>query len=120
MGIDIHLVKIPTPGGPVDVPLPHPFVGSISGGVSSNVKVMGQPAAILGSEVKAQPQHIPMGAGFTNNPQNKGQVVLGSATVLINNKPAARMGDSVSTCDDILPINMNSKIIAAGTVLVGG
>jgi len=28
---DVHIVLIPSPGGPVPTPLPHPFVGIISG-----------------------------------------------------------------------------------------
>lgn len=27
MGVDIHIIMIPTPGGPVPTPIPHPFVG---------------------------------------------------------------------------------------------
>ncbi|MBC7776379.1 MAG: hypothetical protein H7246_13170, partial [Phycisphaerae bacterium] len=29
IGVDIHIVMVPTPGGPVPVPIPHPFVGMI-------------------------------------------------------------------------------------------
>ncbi len=29
MGVDIHIVMVPTPGGPVPVPIPHPFVGMV-------------------------------------------------------------------------------------------
>ena len=29
MGVDIHIILIPTPAGPVPTPLPHPFVGMI-------------------------------------------------------------------------------------------
>jgi len=29
MGVDIHIILIPTPGGPVPTPLPHPFIGMV-------------------------------------------------------------------------------------------
>jgi hypothetical protein len=29
VGVDIYIVLVPTPGGPVPTPLPHPFVGII-------------------------------------------------------------------------------------------
>lgn len=29
IGVDIHIVMIPTPGGPVPTPLPHPFIGMV-------------------------------------------------------------------------------------------
>jgi uncharacterized Zn-binding protein involved in type VI secretion len=43
---------------------------------------------------------------------------MGSATVLINDKGAARAGDPVMTCND--PADApNGTIIAVGTVLFG-
>ena len=29
VGVDIHMVMVPTPAGPVPTPLPHPFVGVV-------------------------------------------------------------------------------------------
>ena len=29
VGTDTHIVMIPSPGGPVPTPLPHPFVGQL-------------------------------------------------------------------------------------------
>ena len=37
--IDIHLVMIPSPGGPVPTPLPHPFAGIIGGSLSPDDKL---------------------------------------------------------------------------------
>jgi hypothetical protein len=36
---DTHIVMIPSPGGPVPTPLPHPFTGQIDGGLSSDVNI---------------------------------------------------------------------------------
>jgi uncharacterized Zn-binding protein involved in type VI secretion len=119
VGTDVHIILIPTPGGPVPTPLPHPFAGTITGGCSPNVMIGGQPAAILGSTATNAPPHIPQGGPFQIPPTNQGTVMKGSATVLINNKPAARTGDTVMTCNDPAPAP-TSSIIAAGTVLIGG
>ncbi len=116
VAIDTHIVI--TPAGPV--PLPHPFTGKLNGGLSSDVKVMGKPAATVGSTADNSPAHIPTppGTAFQKPPSNKGTVKLGSATVKINGKDAARNGDIAETCNDPadLPIG---QVIAAGTVMIG-
>jgi uncharacterized Zn-binding protein involved in type VI secretion len=121
VGVDIHIVMVPSPGGPVPTPLPHPFSGMLNGNLSTNVKIMGQPAATVGSTAQNQPPHIPTppGTAFQIPPTNQGNVMMGSMTVMINNKPAARNGDPVMTCADPSP-TPNSKIIAVGTVMIGG
>lgn len=86
VGLDIHIIMNPSPGGPVPTPTPHPFVGMLNSGLSTSVKIMGQPAAIVGSEASNNPPHIPIGAGpFQKPPTNKGKVVMGSPTVMIGN-----------------------------------
>ncbi len=118
-GTDIHIVMIPSPGGPVPTPLPHPFTGQIDGGLSGDVNIEGKPAAVQGSTASASPPHIPQGGPFQKPPANRAQVLLGSATVMINGKPAARNGDTALTCND--PADMPAgTVIAAGTVLIGG
>ena len=119
--VDIHIVMVPSPSGSVPTPLPHPFVGMFDGNLSSNVKIMGQAAATLGSTASNQPPHIPTppGVSFQIPPTNKATIMAGSSSVLINGKPAARVGDQVQTCGDPAP-NMSGTIIAVGTVLIGG
>lgn len=118
VAVDTHIIMIPSPGGPVPTPLPHPFNGIINGSLSSNVKVMGMPAATQGSTADNTPPHIPQGGPFQKPPSNKAQIIMGSATVLINGKPAARSGDTALTCND--PVDLpNGKVIAVGTVLIG-
>lgn len=118
--VDTHIVMVPSPG-PVPTPLPHVFSGQIDGGVIPTVKIGGQPAAVVGSTASNQPSHIPTppGVSFQTPPQNQGTVKLGSATVKIGGKQAARNADGVATCDDIAPTAPKGKIIAAGTVLIG-
>ncbi|MEX2375480.1 MAG: PAAR domain-containing protein [Dehalococcoidia bacterium] len=119
LGIDIHIIMIPTPGGEVPTPLPHPFSGKITDGCSTNVKIEGQPAAVQGCKVKNNMNHIPMGPRFQKNPTNEGDIMLGSFTVKINGKPAARMGDMVKTCNDPAPLPTAHVLKGANKVLIG-
>ena len=116
---DIHIVMIPSPGGPVPTPLPHPFVGILDGALSSDVKIEGKAAAVKGSTATNTPSHIPQGGPFQKSPANKATIQLGSATVLINGKPAARNGDTALTCNDPADLPVG-QVVAAGTVLIGG
>ncbi len=118
--VDTHIVLVPTPGGPVPTPLPHPFQGPLNGGLINTVKINGQPAAVVGSTVTNTPSHIPTppGTSFQKPPANKGTVFLGSATVRIGGKAAARNGDPVTTCNDPADVPVG-QIIAAGTVMIG-
>ena len=119
--IDTHIVMVPTPGGPVPTPTPgHPFNGMIDGNLSSDVKIMGLPAATVGSTGTNQPPHIPIGGpSFQIPPTNQATIIIGSARVLINGKQAARNGDTANTCNDPAPLPVGT-VIAAGTVMIGG
>lgn len=115
---DTHIVMIPSPGGPVPTPLPNPFTGIINGNLSPSVKIMGQAAATQGSTADNTPPHIPQGGPFQRPPTNKGQIITGSPTVMINGKPAARSGDTAMTCND--PVDLPAgTVVAVGTVLIG-
>ncbi len=116
---DTHIVMIPSPGGPVPTPLPHPFTGQLDGSLSSDVKIEGKAAAVVGSTATNMPSHVPQGGPFQTPPQNKGTIQVGSVTVLINGKGAARNGDAAMTCND--PSDMPvGTVVAAGTVMIGG
>jgi uncharacterized Zn-binding protein involved in type VI secretion len=122
VAVDTHIVMVPAPPGPpVPTPLPHPFVGMINGGVSSDVNVMGMPAAVVGSTADAVPPHIPTppGTAFQNPPKNKGTIKIGSQTVKINGKAAARMGDTAETCNDPADAPVGTVIGTGLTVLIG-
>lgn len=116
---DIHVVMIPSPGGPVPTPLPHPFSGQLDNGLSPDVNFAGQPAATKDSTASNTPAHVPQGGPFQTPPGNKATVFIGSTTVLINGKPAARNGDTAMTCNDPADLPVGS-VVAAGTVLIGG
>jgi len=120
IAIDTHLVLVPVLGVPTPTPLPHPFFGTINGNLSSNVNIMGQPAATVGSTATNLPPHLPTppGTSFVKPPSNQGTVQLGSPTVHINGKMAARNGDAALTCNDPgdLPVG---QVVAIGTVMMG-
>ena len=56
VGIDTHVLMVPSPGGPVPTPTPMPFSGELSGGPSANVLVEGKPAAMQGSSAANTPK----------------------------------------------------------------
>ena len=116
---DTHIVMIPSPGGPVPTPLPHPFTGQLDGSLSSDVKIEGKPAAVQGSTATNMPAHIPQGGPFQKPPSNRATIQVGSTTVTINGKPAARNGDKAMTCNDPADLPIGT-VIAVGSVLIGG
>ena len=118
IAVDTHIVMIPSPGGPVPTPLPSPFNGKLMSELSTDVLIEDKGAATKGSKATNSAPHVPAGGPFQNPPTNSGTVQTGSGTVLINDKAAARMGDTAMTCND--PSDApNGTVIGAGTVQVG-
>jgi uncharacterized Zn-binding protein involved in type VI secretion len=115
---DIHIVLIQAGPATVPTPLPHPFTGIIDGSLSSDVNIMGMPAATVDSTATNTPSHIPQGGPFQTPPSNRATIQLGSATVKINGKMAARSGDTAMTCNDPTDAPVGT-VVAAGTVLIG-
>jgi uncharacterized Zn-binding protein involved in type VI secretion len=106
VGIDTHIVLIPTPAGPVPTPVPTPFVGLMFDpsdyipGSGATVLINGLPRSTAGSAVKAVP-HIPMGGPFLKPPANQGELFMGSSTVIVEGEPMGFAGLPVLTCQDI-------------------
>lgn len=117
-GTDTHIVMVPSPGGPVATPTPFPFNGKITTGCSQNVLIAGNPAATVGSVAMNQPPHLPQAGSFQVPPTNQATINKGSPTVLINDKPAARAGDTALTCNDPAPLPAGT-VQATSTVLIG-
>jgi uncharacterized Zn-binding protein involved in type VI secretion len=120
-GVDIHILLVPAPPGPpIPTPLPHQFSGRLVSGLSADVFIDGLPAAVVGSVAVNMPPHIPSGPGtFQAPPKNQGRIQIGSMTVFVNGKQAARMGDVVLTCND--PADLPNGTVTAGspTVSIG-
>jgi uncharacterized Zn-binding protein involved in type VI secretion len=115
VGVDTHVIMIPSPGGPVPTPLPSPFSGILQNDLSSTVMVDGQGVAVVGSGADNLPPHIPAGGPFQTPPSNKSTISQGSDTIFVDNKALARMGDPVKCCND--PADQDTgTVIAVGTV----
>ena len=119
IAVDTHITMVPSGPTLVPVPLPYPFNGIIDAKVSSDVFVNSLPAATVGSKGTNTPPHIPMGASFQKPPSNIGEIIMGSVTVSINGKRAARAGDTAKTCNDPtdLPVGV---VVAVSNVMIGG
>lgn len=115
--IDTHLIQPPGPSSAV--PTPHPFSGIVDGGLSADVNIMGMSAATVGSTATNTPPHVPIGGTFVIPPTNQATIQLGSTTVTINGKAAARNGDTAQTCNGPVPLPVGT-VVATGTVLIGG
>lgn len=120
MATDTHIIMIPTPGGPVPTPLPHPFTGMLDGELSSDVNIEGSPAATVDSTATNTPSHIPQGGPFQSPPSNKATIKMGSGTVFINGKAAARNGDTAETCNDPADLPAGTVLSTTATVFIGG
>lgn len=96
---DMHNIIVTPPGTVVSTP--HPFSGIIDGSLSSNVNIMGHPAATVNSTATNTPPHLPIGGTFQKPPANRGTIKIGSGTVFINGRAAARNGDTAVTCNDV-------------------
>lgn len=118
VGTDIHIIMVPSPGGPVPTPTPSPFNGTLSTNLSTDVFIEGKPAATVQSGAVNMPPHIPAGGPFQKPPSNQGKILVGSTGVFINGKPAARQGDQAITCND--PVDApTGTVMAIGTVFIG-
>lgn len=121
VGVDTHIVMVPSPGGPIPTPLPHPFSGTIQTGTATTVKIGGQFAATQDSVALNNPPHIPTppGTTFQQPPANQGKVVVQSVTVQTGGKGIARVGDQVETCNDPVDAPVGTIVGPVGTVMIG-
>lgn len=118
VGIDIHIVDVPSPAGPVPTPLPHPFKGKLDRELATSVQVEDAPAAIEGSVASNDPKHVPQGGTFKKTPKDEATVKTGAPSVLIEDRPAVRAGETAWTCGD--PVDLpTGVVVASGTVVVG-
>jgi len=117
---DTHVVLVPVGTVLVPIPLLHQFDGIIDGGLSSNVRIMGCAAATVDSVAGNKPSHIPTqpGTRFQKPPANKGTIAVGSSSVRINGKPAARNADVAVTCNDPADAPVG-RVVADGSVRIG-
>ncbi len=112
----IHLIP-GAAGAPVKSP-PLPFSSPLLQGLATKVLICGKPAAVQGSSGLNQPPHAGLHSAdpFMVPAGQQGRVTMGSATVLIEGKPAAKTGSVCTVCGQ-----MPGQLIgSAATVLIGG
>lgn len=117
VGMDTHIMVVPSGNGTTTVPLPHPFIGKLADKLSKDVKIKDKPCATKDSVAKhddSMHMQLPGTIKFQNNPKKEGKVSGGtSSKVKVNGKEAAVIGSQVSTCNDVGAQN-NSTVIAMG------
>ncbi len=111
-----HLIPNPATGAPQPSP-PLPFSAPITLGTVATVLIGGQPAAVVGSSGLCTPPHVGLHPAdpYMAPPTEVGQVVMGSATVMIGGLGAATMASQCTVCDG-LPGALQASV---ATVLIG-
>ena len=64
VGLDTHVVLVPSPGGPIPTPVPMPFSGQLDGNLCASVEIDNKPVATKGSTATNQPPHMPAGGAI--------------------------------------------------------
>lgn len=117
VGMDTHIMVVPSGNGTANVPLPHPFIGKLKDKLSDDVKIKDKKCATKDSVAKhddGSHMQLPGTIKFQKNPKKEGKVTGGtSSKVKINGKEAAVIGSQVTTCND-MGMQNNSTVIAPG------
>lgn len=111
----LHMIPNPATGAPQPGP-PMPFSSPLTLQLATTVIIASKPAGVMGTFGYNTPPHVGLHPADPHMvPLNQiGRVVVGSPTVLIENKPAARTG---STCT--IDFGMPGQLIGtAATVLI--
>jgi RHS repeat-associated protein len=107
MGIDTHIVMIPTPAGPVPTPLPNPYVGMVFDPldyvpiIGATVFINGMPRAQAGTGGIALMPHLPLGGPLVPPPTMESEVFMGSSTVAIDGDAQSYLALPVLSCQSI-------------------
>lgn len=117
MGIDTHIVAIPTPvGAPVPTPMPNPYVGIVmepldyAPVVGATVLINGLPRAQAGTGSIQISPHLPLGGPLVPPPTGEGEVFMGSMTVALDGDAQSFLGMPVLTCQSIgMPAPLRPK-----------
>lgn len=117
-GLCTHTVQPPGSPPPPTIVESHSFSGLLDKNLSPDVNIMRMPAATVDSTATNNPVHVTANGAFAPEPTNIATVNMGSPTVNINGKAAARSGDTAQLCDNGVPV-ANGVVVAVGTVNMG-
>ena len=149
VGVDVHVVMVPSPGGPVPVPLPHPYLGLVGDPAATAIGaftstlislctgappspprgltlINGLPAATTNDTARNTSllPHLAMPPGtlFQKHPEGVASLPLGSQTVAYGGGSVIRLGEVARTCADpvALPTSAVVTIPKGMPVMVGG
>jgi len=95
-GTDIHIVLVPSPGGPVPTPMPMPFAGMLDGALATDIVCEGRPIATQGSTATNTAPHIPAPGPFQKPPANLATILTASISVFAPGGGVARAGEPVA------------------------
>ena len=108
VGVDVHIILIPTPAGPVPTPIPTPYVGMVFDPVDylpfigATVYINGLPRAQAGTGGIALVPHLPLGGPFgPPPPTNESEVFMGSSSVAVDGDAQSHLGLPVLSCQSI-------------------
>jgi RHS repeat-associated protein len=130
LGVDIHIVLVPTPAGPVPTPVPMPFVGMVfdpvglaigaaigmaTGGGPGLVLVNSMPVTNAGTNVTNMltMPHLPVpGVAFAKGlPGNDAELFFGSLNVNLAGSLGVRLGEIALSCSD--PVRLPTSVVLA-------
>src|SRR5690606_24221522 len=144
VGVDVHIILIPTPAGPVPTPIPNPYVGMVFDPfdylpfLGATVYINGLPRAQAGTGGIALVPHLPLGGPFgPPPPTNESEVFMGSSTVAVDGDAQSHLGLPVLSCQSVgmpppfrpkgsppksmvLPTSLVLSIPMGPPVLIGG
>jgi uncharacterized Zn-binding protein involved in type VI secretion len=95
----IHMMPNPATGAPQPAG-PLPFSAPLTTGLATQTTIGGKPAAVMGSGGVNNPPHVGLHPAdpFMAPPAQQALVMTGSATVLIEGKPAATTESQATAC----------------------
>jgi RHS repeat-associated protein len=117
IGIDTHIVAVPTPvGAPIPTPMPNPYVGIVMDPldyapvVGATVYINGLPRAQAGTGSIQICPHLPLGGPLVPPPTGEGEVFMGSMSVALDGDAQSFLGMPVLTCQSIgMPAPLRPK-----------
>ncbi|MFO0615245.1 MAG: PAAR domain-containing protein [Polyangiaceae bacterium] len=118
VGVDTHVILVPSPGGPIPRPTPMPFDGEIVERPGATVFVENEDLALEAGTAQNRPGHVPIGGTFQTPPSNMATLSSGSASVFAENRAVARSKDPARCCNDV-PDDETGHVLANSTVFAG-
>lgn len=96
----VHQIPNPATGAPQPAPSPLPFSAPLTTSLATTVVTGGKAAAVQGSSGLNSPAHVGLHGTdpFFAPLRQEGEILAGSATVLLEGRPAARTGSAARLC----------------------